>query len=135
MQRGDVGVSDERLGVGSDEVEVEVGDHLARAEPALERLDNVHFRVGEERVQVVGAALRVAGDVLVTRVDVRGELHAVAAALPPLDAALDLRAHVVRAGERADADRATFRKRFHRRVLSREAVRVSTTSGPIVVRS
>src|SRR3954452_8994371 len=91
-----------------------MGDHLARAEPALERLDDVHFGIGEERVQVVGPSARVAGDVVVALVDTWRELHAVAAALPPLDAALDLRAHVVRAGERADADRAAVLKRFHR---------------------
>src|SRR5207302_1260462 len=43
----------------------------------------------------------------------------VAAALPPLDAALDLRAHVVRAGERADSDRAAVRKGFHALFLHR----------------
>jgi hypothetical protein len=110
-----------------------MGDHLARAEPALERLDDVHFGIAEERVQVVGPTARVAGDVVVTLVDARRELHAIATALPPLDAALDLRAHVVRAGERADADRAAVRERFH--ALLSTPARVSATSDPIVARS
>ena len=58
VQRGDVAVADERLRVRGDHVEVEVGDHLARAEAALQRLHDVDLGVGEERVQVVGAALR-----------------------------------------------------------------------------
>src|SRR6476469_798698 len=133
VQRRDVRVADERLRVGGDEIEVEIGDHLARTEPALERLDDVHFGVGEERVQVVGPAARVAGDVVVTRVDTWRELHAVTAALPPLHAALDPRAHVVGAGERADADRAAVLKRFH--ALLSTPARVSATSDPIVARS
>src|SRR6476661_9775975 len=91
VQRSDVRVADKRLRVGGDEVEVEMGDHLARAEPALERLDDVDFGIGEELMQVVGAAARDAGDVVVTRVATWRELHAVTAALPPLDAVLDLR--------------------------------------------
>src|SRR6266480_2565525 len=133
VQRSDVRIADERLWVGGDEVEVDMGNHLARAEPALERLDDVHFRIGEECVQVVGPSARVAGDVVVTLVDTWRELHAVAAALPPLDAALDLRAHVVRAGERADADGAAVLERFH--ALFSTPVRASTTSSPIVARS
>src|SRR5690348_15878070 len=113
MQGGDVRVADEWLRVRREEVAVEVRDHLARAEPALQRLDDVHLGIGEQRVEVVGAGFRVAGDVLVARVDAGRELDAVAARLPPLDASLDLRAHVVGAGERADADRAARRKRLH----------------------
>ena len=62
--------------------------------------------IGEQRVQVVGAALGVAGDVVVAIVDAGPELDAVALRLPPLDAAVELGAHVVRARARGDADRA-----------------------------
>ena len=133
VQRRDVGVADERLRARRDEVEVEVRDHLARAEAALEGLDDVDLRVGEEGVEVVGTAAGVAGDIVVPCVDARRELDPVAAALPPLDAALDLGAHVVRAGERADADRAAVLERSHLRVCT--PVRNSRTSSPIVARS
>ena len=80
MERRDVGVADERLRIGRDELEVEMRDHLARAETALEGLDDVHLGVGEQRVEVVGAAAGVAGDVVVARIDTRRELDAVALA-------------------------------------------------------
>jgi hypothetical protein len=45
MQRGDVRVADERLGVGPDCVEVEVLDDLRRAVAALEALHDVYVVV------------------------------------------------------------------------------------------
>ncbi len=62
-------VADERLRVRGDQVEVEVGDHLRGAVAALERLHDVDLGIGEQRVQVVGAPLSVAGDVVVAIVD------------------------------------------------------------------
>ena len=59
VERGEVRVADERLRVLGDEVEVEVRDRLRGAEPALERLDDVDLGIGEERVQVLAARLRV----------------------------------------------------------------------------
>jgi hypothetical protein len=59
MQGGDVGEADERLGVVRDGVEVEVRNRLRRAVAALQRLDDVHLGVGEERVQVGGAVFGV----------------------------------------------------------------------------
>ena len=54
--------------------------------------------------------LRVAGDVVVTIPDAVRELDAVAACLPPLDAAQNVGAAVVRACRRDDADRAAVRE-------------------------
>ena len=57
VESGDVRVADEGLRVRGDEVEVEARDGLCRAEPALERLDDVDLRVGEEGVQVLARLL------------------------------------------------------------------------------
>ena len=65
MERRQVRVADEGLRVGGDEVEVEVRDRLCGAEPTLQRLHDVDLGIGEERVQVLPAAARVAGDVVV----------------------------------------------------------------------
>jgi hypothetical protein len=51
-----------------------VGEHLARSEPALERLHDVDLGIGEQRMQILGAALGVAGDVVVAIVDARPSL-------------------------------------------------------------
>ena len=87
MQGGDVGVATERLGVVGDQLEVEVGDQLHRPEPAGEALDHVDLGVGEHRLQVAGLGLGVAGDIGVAGLDAAGQLHPVAAGLPPLDPA------------------------------------------------
>src|SRR5581483_5142889 len=78
VQRGDVAVADERLRTLGEQLEVEVGEQLARAEAALQRLHDVDVGVGEERMQVLRALPRVAGDVVVARMHTRRELHAVA---------------------------------------------------------
>jgi hypothetical protein len=50
MQRGDVRIADEGLGVLRDEVEVEERNRLCRAEASLECLDDVDLGICEERV-------------------------------------------------------------------------------------
>ena len=82
VERGDVRVADERLGVRGDHVEVEERDRLRRAEPALQALDDVDLRVGEQRRQVGGALPRVAGDVVVAGVDA-GERASRGSRAPP----------------------------------------------------
>ena len=76
-------------------LEVEVRNRLGRAEAALEGLDDVDLGVGEESVEVRGAATRIAGDVVVTVEDAVGELDLVTLRFPPLDAAEDSGAGVV----------------------------------------
>ena len=71
VERGDVGIADERLRVRGDDVEVEEGDRLRRSVAALHAVDDVDLRVGEERVQVVGALLGRACDEVVPSVDPR----------------------------------------------------------------
>ena len=112
MERGDVRVADERLGVLGDEIEVEVRDRLRRAEAALERLHHVDLRIGEERVEILPAPPCVPRDVVVAIPDALGELHAVAARFPPLDAAQDVGPAVVRARGRGHADGAAVGKRL-----------------------
>ena len=111
VQRGEIRVADERLRVLGDEVEVHVRDGLRRAEAALERLHDVHLGVGEECVQILAATARIPGDVVVAIPDAVGELHAVPASLPPLDAAEDVRAAVIGARGRGHADGAAVGKR------------------------
>ncbi len=89
-----------------------MGDHLRRAVAALEALDDVNLGVGEEGVEVGGAVTGVPGDEVVTREDVLGQLDLVALRLPPLHAAEDVGAALVRAGRRGDADRAAVRERL-----------------------
>jgi hypothetical protein len=67
-------------------------------------VDDVDLRVGEERVQVVGALLGRARDEVVPSVDPCGELDAVALCLPPLDAAEQVGTVLPRARGRGDAD-------------------------------
>ena len=111
VHRGDVRVADERLGVRRDEVEVDVRDRLGRAVASLKRLDDVYLRVGEVGIQVGRTTFRGAGDVGVPCQDVVPELDAVALRRPPLDAAEDLRAVLVWACQRGDADRAAVGER------------------------
>ena len=111
VQRGDVGIPDERLRVRADDVEVEVRNRLGRAEATLQALHDIDLGVSEESGEVGRAATRIAGDVVVTVEDAVGKLDPVALRLPPLDAAEDLRAPVVRARRRSDSDRATGRQR------------------------
>jgi hypothetical protein len=87
VQGGDVGIAAEGLGVLGDQLEVEVGDQLHRPEPAGQALDHVDLGVGEHRLQVAGPPVGVAGDVVVAGPDAVGQLHPVAALLPPLDPA------------------------------------------------
>ena len=123
VERGDVRVPDERLRVRGDRVKVEVWDRLGGAVAALEALDDVDLRVLEEGDEVRRAAARVTGDVVVPVEDAGRELHAVAVRLPPLDAAQDLGARVIRARRRGDADRPSGRQRLaeerHPAILSR----------------
>src|SRR4029077_8962951 len=100
------------LRVRSYEVEVEVRDRLRRAEPALQRLHDVDLGIREERVQVIPSPAGLARDVVVAVPHSGRELHPVAARLPPLDAAEDVRAAVVRAGRGSDTDRAALGKRL-----------------------
>jgi hypothetical protein len=111
VERGEIRVADERLRIVADEIEVEVRDGLCGAESTLQRLDDVDLRVGEEHVQVLPSPPSVTGDVVVAVPDAVGELHAIAARLPPLDTAQDVGAAVVRAGSRGHADRPAVRKR------------------------
>ena len=94
------------FGFARDDVEVEVRNRLRRAEAALQALHDVDLGVREEGDEVGRAATRIAGDVVVTVEDAVGELDPVPLRLPPLDAAQDLRARVVRARRRSDSDRA-----------------------------
>src|SRR4051794_21614819 len=111
VQGGDVGIPDERLGVRADDIEVEVRNRLGRAEAALQALHDIDLGVREESGEVGRAAARVAGDVVVTIEDAVGELDVVTLRLPPLDAAQNLRARVVRARRRGDSDRPAGRQR------------------------
>jgi hypothetical protein len=111
VQRGDVGVAEERLGVLGDQVEVQVGQELHGAEPAGEALDDVDLGVGEHRLQVAGAALGAAGDIAVARLDAVGQLHPVAAGLPPFDPAEQVGAVLPGTGRRRHTDAAAFRQR------------------------
>ena len=134
MERRQIGVADERLRVLGDEIEVHVRNRLGRSEATLERLDDVDFGIGKERVQVLPAPLRVARDVVVAVPDTVGELHAVSARLPPLDAAEDVRAAVVRTGGSSHADRAAGRERLaeprRRDHLQMRTVCVASASRP-----
>jgi hypothetical protein len=102
VERGDIRVPEERLGGGGDDVEVDVRDELGRAVSTLQALHEVDLRVGEHRHQVARPLLGAAGEHAVS------ELHRVSGGLPPLDAAQDRRAIVVRRGRRRDADRASL---------------------------
>src|SRR5207244_12306532 len=85
-------------------------DDLRSAVPAAERVDDVDLRVGEERVQVAGPRLGIAGEVVVLRVDAAAELDLVPALLPPAPTAVDLGAVLDRAGGRWNADRPAVRQ-------------------------
>ena len=67
-------------------------------------MDDVDLRVGEERVQVVGALLGWARDEVVPSVDTRRQLDAVTLRFPPLDSAKEIGAVLPRARGRGDAD-------------------------------
>src|SRR5262249_13883050 len=84
VERGDIGEPDQRLGVGGDQVELEVGEELCRAEPSLHAVDDVDLWILERGIEVASAGLRIAGDVVVTVEDPLHELDAVALGLPPL---------------------------------------------------
>ena len=90
MERGDVRVAHERLGVLGDRVEVEVGNDLRGAVTATQELDNVDLGVGEQLVDVTCPSSGVASDEVIAGVDAVRELDAVAAFLVPADAAIDL---------------------------------------------
>jgi hypothetical protein len=67
-------------------------------------VDDVDLRVGEERVQVVGALLGWARDEVVPSVDSRRQLDAVPLRFPPLDSAEKVGTVLPRARGRGDAD-------------------------------
>lgn len=67
-------------------------------------MDDVDIRIGEQRVQVVGALFGRARDEVVPSVDPPGELDAAALLLPPLDAPEQVGAVLPRARGRGDAD-------------------------------
>ena len=106
MERCDVGEADERLRVLRDHVVVEERYDLRGAVAAAQRLHDVDLGVREQRVEIAGARLRIAGEVVVLRVDAGAELDLVAALLPPADAAVDLGPVLERARRRGNPDRA-----------------------------
>ena len=108
VERGDIRVPEERLGGGGNDVEVDVRDELGRAVATLQALHEVDLRVGEHRHQVACPLLGAAGDPVIPGEGAVSELHRVAGGLPPLDAAQDRRAIVVRGGRRRNADRASL---------------------------
>jgi len=73
-------------------------------------VDDVDVRVGEERVQVVGALLGRARDEVVPSVDPRRQLYAVPLRFPPLDSTEKIGAVLPRARGRSDADGPTVGK-------------------------
>jgi len=115
VQDGDVGVADQRLRVRGDDVEVEVRDDLRRAIATAQHLDHVDLGVGEQRVQVVGSAARIPGDVVVAGIDAVRELDVVPALRVPAHAAVDLGPLLERTGGGRHPNSAAFRKRarFH----------------------
>jgi hypothetical protein len=134
VQGGDVGVAAEGLGVLGDQLEVEVGDQLHRAEPAGQALDDIDLGVGEHRLEVAGPALGVPGHVAVAGLDAAGQLHPVAAGLPPLDPAQQVRAALPGAGRSGHADAAAVGQHVaepgrldHRRIVPQRRGRGDAT--------
>ena len=73
LHRGNVGVAAEDLGVGGDEVPVQVGKQLVAVEPADHCEDARHLRIGEGRVQVRDPRSHRRGFEVVSLIDVLGE--------------------------------------------------------------
>jgi len=65
MERGDVAEADEQLGIGADDVEIEMRQHPRRAPAAAHREDRADFGIGEHRVDRGGARLVRAGEIAV----------------------------------------------------------------------
>ncbi len=80
-------------------------DQLGRAVAALKALHEIDLGVGEHRRQVARPRLGAPGHPVIAVEDALGDLDAVPRRFPPLDAAQDRRAIVVRARRRCDADR------------------------------
>jgi hypothetical protein len=111
VERRDIRVADERLGVLGDRVEVEVGNDLRGAVPATQELHDVDLGIGEQPGDVACPGSGIARDEVIAGVNAVGELDAVAAFLVPTDAAVDLGPLLERARRGCDADRPSGRKR------------------------
>ena len=113
VQGRDVAVADERLRVRGEQVEVEVGEHSLDPNPPCSDWTTSTSGSANSACRSSARRFGVAGDVVVAVVDAGPELDAVALRLPPLDAAVELRAHVVRARACGNADRPAVGKGLH----------------------
>ncbi|MNV71342.1 hypothetical protein D3C71_1643550 [compost metagenome] len=75
MQRSDVAVADERLGVVAQQFEINAIKQPRRTVSPTQANDGVDFVIGERRVQVIEPHLIAAGQVTVLLVDARKNLQ------------------------------------------------------------
>src|SRR5215469_10866782 len=73
LQCGDVGVTAEDLGIGGNEIPVQVSKQLVAVEPADHGQDASYLRVGERRVQIFDPRGHRRGVEVISLIDVLGE--------------------------------------------------------------
>jgi hypothetical protein len=110
VQRGDVAVAEERLGVGADGGVIEQRQEAAGAVAAAQGEDGFHFRVGEESVQIGRAFGVAAGEVAGATAEVCACFHAEALADQMRDDFVDALRLRGGAGGRGEADEVTGRE-------------------------
>ena len=104
VQRGDIRVAAERLGVGRDDLAVQVADQPRAAVAALEADDAADVRVGEEGVEVGRPVFIAPGEVAMAIVDVFAETDGQPPGLEPGHGPQQLAAVLPRAGRGDEPD-------------------------------